>query len=124
MGGQRLIVCALAALLPLLATAEEQGGSRACRADAQKYCANEKDKKECLIDHQKDISDGCYDFLKKAIKQGSVDAPASEAPFTATAYSSPIYKVKTAEGRTVYTNAAVPNGAEVKDRNNIALPIR
>ena len=171
MGGQRLIVCALAALLPLVASAEEQGGSGACRADvqkycasasnkkecmldhqndvseacysfmksmvqrersgkgteacrvdAQKYCANEKDKKECLIDHQNDISDGCYDVLKKALKQGS--APVSDTPFTATAYSSPIYKVKTADGRIVYTNAAVQNGSEVKDRNNISLPIR
>src|SRR3954454_10171760 len=105
MGGQRLIVSTLAALLPLVASAEEQGGSRACRADVQKYCANEKDRKECLIDHQKDISDGCYEVLKKVLKQGSIDAPASEAPFAAAAHSSPIYKVKTAEGRTVYTNA-------------------
>jgi hypothetical protein len=121
MGGQRLTVLALAALLPAMAAssafAEGQGGSAACRADGQKYCASEKDKKECLIDHQNDISEACYDALRKALKQGRID---SYEPAPAT----PVYKVKTADGRTLYTNAAVPNASEVKDRTNVALPIR
>jgi len=166
MGGQRLIVSTLAALLPLLATAEEQGGSGACRADAQKYCASagnkkecmldhqndvsdacysfmksmvmreragkgteacradvqkycasESNKKECLIDHQKDISDDCYDVLKKALKQGSSDSYEPAA--------SPIYKVRTAEGRTVYTNVSTSGAQEVKLNRVIdSVPIR
>lgn len=71
MGGQRLTMLALAALLlPLAAQAEEQGGgSAACRADAQKFCASASDKKECLIDHQKDLSEACYGFLKGALQR-------------------------------------------------------
>src|SRR5579859_4547456 len=67
MGGQRLIVSALAALLPLLATAEEQGGSGACRADVQKYCASAGNKKECMLDHQNDVSEACYSFMKSMV---------------------------------------------------------
>ena len=100
---------------------QRQKGIQACKADAQKYCASESNKKECLIDHQKEISDGCYDFLKQNLqreKQGSAGEPAA-APASA-----PIYKVKTADGRTVYTNAPVANGTQVQDRVNTALPIR
>jgi len=162
----------LAAVLPLAAAAEE-GGTAACRADAQKYCASAGNKMECLIDHQNDITDACYSFLKTALQrqkgaqackadaqkfcanaekgnggvksclidhqkeisddcyntlksmqeksssQGS-DASSASAP----AASQPIYKVRTADGRTVYTNAPVANGSEVQDRMNTALPIR
>ena len=133
MGGQRLTMLALAALLPVMAAssafAEGQGGSAACRADVQKYCASEKDKKECLIDHQNDISDACYTFLKNMLqrqrgaqKQGSADSVDSDVPVAAA--PAPIYKYRDASGHLVYTNAAVPNASEVKDRTNVALPLR
>jgi len=102
---------------------QRQKGIQACRSDVQKYCSNEANKKDCLIDHQKEISDGCYSVLKnmqdKSSSQGGDSASASAAPA-----SQPIYKVRTADGRTVYTNAPVANGSEVQDRVNVALPIR
>ena len=52
--------------------------------------------------------------------QGTDSAPAASAAPA----SNPIYKVRTADGRTVYTNAPVANGSQVQDRVNTALPIR
>jgi len=125
MGGQRLIVSALAALLPPLATAQEQGGSGACRADVQKYCASAGNKKECMLDHQNDVTDACYSFMKSMVlRERAAGAQKQESADSYEPVGSPIYKVRTAEGRIVYTNAPVTNGTEVKDRNNIALPIR
>ena len=126
MAAQRTLILALAALLPLASGAEEQGGTSACRADAQKYCASAGSKMECLIDHQKDISDGCYDFLKQKLqkekqrlrqeKQGKLEPEAAPAPAPA---SNPIYKVKTADGRTVYTNAPLAGAKEVPIRSEV-----
>jgi hypothetical protein len=129
MAAQRTLVLALAALLPLVAGAEEQGGTSACRADAQKYCASAGNKMECLIDHQNDITDACYGFLKEKLhkekqrlqqekqeKQGSSEP----APAAASApVSNPIYKVKTADGRTIYTNAPLAGAHEVPIRSEV-----
>lgn len=44
------------------------GGNAACQADARKYCAQSgggKARFECLLDHQQDVSDACYESLKK-----------------------------------------------------------
>ena len=131
MAAQRTLLLALAALLPALATsvagAEEQGGTSVCRADAQKFCSGAGNKMECMIDHQNDLSDACYDFLKQKLKkerrekesrdkekrdQGSYE-PAPAAP------SAPIYKVKTADGRTIYTNAPLAGGQEVPVRSEV-----
>jgi len=49
------------------------GGNGACRADATKFCAQSGGGKaafECLLDHQQDISDACYDSLKKQMTSG------------------------------------------------------
>ena len=108
----------VAALLPLAAAAEEQGGARACRADVQKFCATASDKKECLIDHQKEISDDCYDALKAALLRERVEkSRRSEA--------APIYKKRDSEGRIVYTNVPLAGAEEIPmDRVIEALPLR
>jgi hypothetical protein len=60
---------------------EDGGGSdgaKPCRADVQKYCAQAgggKQTFDCLLDHQQDVSDACYDALKQRMQagQGSQD---------------------------------------------------
>ena len=62
-----LIVC-----FPLLTSAQGNGGGSACRADAQRFCVQSsgaENIRQCLIDHQKEISDGCYDLLKAQLSQ-------------------------------------------------------
>ena len=42
----------------------------ACQSDSQKYCvrsSNNSQAFECLLDHQKDVTNECYDALKKKI---------------------------------------------------------
>jgi hypothetical protein len=59
------IVLALAAA----AAFAQDGGP--CRADVQKYCAQSQGDREkamdCLLDHQQDITDACYEALKKRL---------------------------------------------------------
>lgn len=46
------------------------GGERPCQADIQRYCPQAGDGRqamECLLDHQNDISDACYESLKKRL---------------------------------------------------------
>lgn len=48
--------------------AAQERGSGACRDDAHQYCSQAAGGKaitDCLLDHQKDISDACYDTLKQ-----------------------------------------------------------
>jgi len=63
--------------------AEPQGGRQACRADAQKLCQGVKPGSgaitDCLIDHQDDISDACYAFLKAKLNGGKAPAPQTQA---------------------------------------------
>jgi len=54
-----------------------KGGPQACRADAQKFCKGVKPGgggiADCLVDHQKDISEDCYQFLKTRQKKNDDD---------------------------------------------------
>lgn len=48
------------------AMAQDKAG--ACREDVRQYCPQANGGKavmDCLLDHQKDISNNCYDTLKK-----------------------------------------------------------
>lgn len=50
-----------------------ESGGRACRADAQRFCPQSREPKqafECLLDHQQDISDACYNALKNRMQSG------------------------------------------------------
>jgi hypothetical protein len=62
----RFAACLLLASLPMFSSAQE--AASACRADAGKFCSQEKGGRgkimDCLIDHQKDLSDACYDAMK------------------------------------------------------------
>jgi hypothetical protein len=43
-------------------------GDKSCQADIKQYCTHSgggKSPVDCLLDHQQDISDACYDALKK-----------------------------------------------------------
>ena len=70
-------------LLAFAGIALAQQGDGACKEDARKYCAQTSGGKqimECLLDHQKDISDACYDTLKKRMgAQQSVQACKKDA---------------------------------------------
>lgn len=65
--------------------AAPSGAAQACKADIQRYCAQSSGKQafECLLDHQQDISDGCYDALKRRMQSGQGDqgnaSPAGQA---------------------------------------------
>jgi len=112
----------------LKTTLKRQRAAQSCKADAQKFCANaEKGNggiKSCLIDHQKEISDDCYNTLKSMQEHSSSQGTDASPAAAAAPASSPIYKVRTTDGRTVYTNVPVANGSQVQDRVNTALPIR
>ena len=65
------------------AAAGGQVVSAACQADARKYCARFAGGKaafECLLDHQQDVSDACYDSLKKQMSSASGDQQNQTAP--------------------------------------------
>lgn len=50
--------------LPALAQAQTPP---ACQADVQKFCPGGGPAQNCLLDHQQDISDGCYNALKQRL---------------------------------------------------------
>lgn len=56
----------LLALAGLPAIAQAQTPP-ACQADAQELCPGSGPAQECLLDHQQDISDGCYTALKQRL---------------------------------------------------------
>jgi len=108
------------AFAPLLAAAQEAGG--ACRPDAQKYCKTVKPGDgrivDCLIDHQKEISDDCYDALKKqlmAARANSGKTSAGDAPAPAPVPAGPVYRSRGVDGRTVYSDTPMPNAAEQRE---------
>ena len=47
----------------------------ACRADAGRFCGQSSGKSylECLLDHQQEITDGCYDAMKRQMQSGQRD---------------------------------------------------
>lgn len=72
---QTIVVLALACLTPLTASAQEGRGP--CRADVERLCAESqgdpKATTECLLDHQNDIADACYDKLKQQLSRARDD---------------------------------------------------
>lgn len=71
-----ILILASAFLMPLAAFSQENAGS--CRADVERFCpqaqGNPKAATDCLLDHQKDISDACYDKLKQQMSRGDGEA--------------------------------------------------
>jgi hypothetical protein len=60
-----------------------QGGDaslQACQSDLARYCASRKGKDgmECLLDHQQDVTNGCYDAMKQQM-QKQQDTPVAGA---------------------------------------------
>lgn len=70
-----LFALAAACLLPLAASAQQDG---ACRSDVERFCrqsqGDQKAATDCLLDHQQDISDACYNQLKQQLTQGGSNA--------------------------------------------------
>jgi hypothetical protein len=60
--------------------AQQPAGRAACATDAQRFCGGASQAKDCLLDHQQDISQACYDFLKESAGKGqSAGAKAATA---------------------------------------------
>jgi hypothetical protein len=72
--------------------------------------------KSCLIDHQKEISDGCYSFLSKQLAGGG------QAPQPAHT----VYRAQLADGRIVYSDAPISDAVDQREvkmlTGNTALP--
>jgi hypothetical protein len=72
-----LLLC----LFSLASQAQEANGP--CRTDVEKYCrqsqGDPKAAMDCLLDHQQDISDGCYDNLKQRMGDKE-NGPAAGGP--------------------------------------------
>jgi len=106
-------------------------GGGACKADVPQFCKGVQPGggriKDCLIDHQKEISDACYDFLSKQ-KSGEAGSGDNAAASQTTAPSAQIYRSRQANGSTVYSDTLQPNAVTVKrvqiDNGNSALPFR
>lgn len=53
--------------------------NQACQSDVLKYCGRPSaDQTECLLDHQQDISDLCYDALKRGLSSGAAKPTESQ----------------------------------------------
>ncbi len=138
-----LLFCAVAAasssvVFPSAASAQTPGGLAACKPEAQRYCSSSiargRDATiDCLVEHQDDIGDACYKGLKAELererdsKRSERDPTRRERDSEPVVYR-PIYKVKAADGRTVYTNAPPADyvSAEeiAQDRVISVMPIR
>lgn len=70
----RQVMCCVLFVIPMISGAQQINS--ACRADVQNYCSQSKGSMQqatdCLLDHQQEISDTCYDALKQRlnIQQG------------------------------------------------------
>ena len=102
---------ALAIACVALPCAAQERGESACRADAQKFCKGVKPGEgrivDCLIDHQKDISDGCYDLLKKQLSSGGSkerEAGGESGANEPAPPAGPVYRSRQADGRTIYSD--------------------
>lgn len=106
-------------------------GANACKADVPTYCKGVQPGggriKDCLIDHQKEISDACYDFLSRQ-KSGDPGNGGDVAVTQPAALGGQIYRSRQANGSTVYSDTLQPNAVSVKkvqiDNGNSALPFR
>ena len=128
-----MVALALAAVS--IAAPAQQDVREACRPDVQQYCAGavgggREEVKECLLDHQNDFSDACYDFMNKQSSDGAgrsgggtwgqsgQSAPQGEA----------VYRSHLSNGKTVYSDLLPPDAASTRrvqfiDANS-ALPFR
>ena len=105
------------------------GGTQACRQDAETFCRGVQPGGgrivDCLIEHQKEISDGCYQLLKRKISSGDPEVE----PGGASGYSAvpTVYKARTSDGRIVYGDTVPLNATSmhpVENRVNVSLPFR
>ena len=73
---RRSLALLVACLMPLAAFSEDNSG--ACRPDVERFCrqaqGDPKAASDCLLDHQQDISDACYDKLKQQMSRGDGEA--------------------------------------------------
>jgi len=75
---QLILILASACLMPLAALAQENPGP--CRSDVEQFCrqsqGDPKAATDCLLDHQQEISDACYDKLKQQLNGSGKDGEA------------------------------------------------
>jgi hypothetical protein len=104
-------------------SSQQKVSAASCKPDVTQFCkdvkAGEGRIKACLIDHQKQISDGCYAFLKKQ-QSGDSASQTVEPP-------RPVYRAQLPGGRVVYSDARQSDAVtetEVKNLNvNTSLPL-
>lgn len=99
--------------------AQQGDGREACGPDVRQYCSSAvgggaEQVTDCLIDHQKEISDACYDSLSK--QQAGDAGSSSDMPVTQPAAAgNPIYRSLRPDGSILYTNIPQPNVASMKN---------
>jgi hypothetical protein len=67
-------------LIGLPYAAQAQSTPAECGGDTGRYCSQASDVKNCLIDHQKDISDACYNGLKTQLGTASAASTPASPP--------------------------------------------
>jgi len=128
----RILATLMFSGLSIAAFAQPGSGGAACRPDVQQYCSSAaggggEQVKDCLIDHQKEISDACYDFLSKQ-KSGDARSEGNATDSRPAAPNTQIYRSRHANGSTIYSDTLQPNAVAVRkiqiDNANSALPFR
>jgi len=109
----------------------QRGGQATCHSDVAQFCRGMEPGGgrivDCLISHQKDISEACYQALKKKASNEQGDA---DAGFQSVSRASPasVYRSKQPDGRIVYSDArpmaSMLQGTVPLDRVIIAQPPR
>jgi hypothetical protein len=120
------------ACIPFSVPAQDRGAGAACRADVNRFCKGTEPGggriMNCLLDHQQEISDGCYDFLKKQMsgEGGAAAGSAAESPPPQAA--GPVYRSRQPDGRIVYSDTPQANATLQRqvplDRVISAQPLR
>jgi hypothetical protein len=129
---KKLLPLALACIA-FSVSAQDKGGG-ACRGDAQRFCAQAAGGggsiMNCLLDHQQEISNACYDALKLRLEQQrgadlGAGAAAESPPAQAAA---PVYRSRRPDGRIVYSDVPQLNATLQRqvplDRVIFAQPLR
>lgn len=128
-----MVALALAAVS--VAAPAQQDGREACRPDVRQYCAaavggGREEVRECLLDHQKDISDACYDFMSRQLSGGAGNGGGGQSGQSGQPAppGKAVYRSQLSNGKTVYSDSLPPDASSTRRvqfiNGNSALPFR